>query len=145
MGWLSRKLPALIAMVGFVAITVMIWSEISVRDIGSSTTDEDVFGMAFAMLITFWWGYFLAVAAVTWVVAGWLKSRSVWLLVAAPAFALWFVAKITKVASLDLANGNLATSFFVFTLVAALPILLGANSHIASRTLNFHKIWNPKD
>jgi hypothetical protein len=136
MVWLSHKWPALIGIVGLAVVTVVIWSEISVREIGNSTTDEDASGMAFALLIMIWWGYFIGVAFAIWLIASWLKRGSVWLLLVAPIVAIWFVNKTAQIASQNSDVSEIATDVFVATAVAALPILVGASSYIGERMIS---------
>ena len=136
MDWLSKKWPAMIGLVGFIFVTALIWRDISVRDTGGPSADGDAFGIAFAVLTMIWWGYFVGVAFANWLVACWLRSRAIWLILAAPVIAIWFVSKTAQIASHDLNVIEIATNSFVATVVAALPILVGASSHIARCSLS---------
>ena len=107
--------------VGFIAVSAAIFAMVP-KD------DNIAEGYAFVFLITVWWGYFVVAAAGAWLFAGWLKDKSIWLLVIAPVFALWFLPKIVQTAVL-----GSAVNFFTFTMVAVLPVLLGASAYISKR------------
>jgi hypothetical protein len=135
MGWFMSKWPALVGILGWLIVTKLIWNEIPVQDFGTYT-DEDASGMAIVLLTSTWWGYFFGVAVTIWFLAGWLKLRSVWLLLLAPAIALWGVNKTVQLASSDLTIADLATSFLAFTVAAGLPILVGGNAQISKFVSN---------
>ena len=136
MAWLSKKWPTFVGIVGFFVVTKLIWNEIPLENIGNSVTDERAIGMVYILLIVCWWLYFIVVAIATWFLANLLKSRVFWLYLAAPIFALWFVSKSVQTALNNLDISQAATGLFVATAVAALPILVGASSHIAKCILS---------
>jgi hypothetical protein len=124
--WFLNRWPMIFGLVGLFIVSVKIFGMIPAND-------DIAQGYAFVFMITIWWSYFLIASMIAWLAAYWLELKSIWLLAFAPILVLFVSPKDNHMSVWEWSY-----SFVLFTVVAALPILLGASSQISSRKL-FHR------